>query len=248
MINYGCLENVKAICGLHVEETIDAGTIGINKGVVSASSNPFKIVVKGKGAHGAHPEDGIDSIVIAAKVIENIQEIVSREVSPLDSAVISIGTINGGTAQNAICNEVILQGIVRTLSKKTKKFVMNRMRQVIAYTADMYRGSCEVEFVESYPSFENDEKLYSFAHNLFSKIGDVKMKELKNPSMGVEDFSYYTEKVKGLYYRIGCRNESRNIINPAHGNYFDIDEKCLVVGCACQSTFAYNYLLDLDKE
>lgn len=244
MIDYGCLDNVKAICGLHVEESIDAGTVGINYGVVSASSNPFKITIHGKGAHGAHPEDGIDSIVIAAKVVENIQEIVSREISPLDSAVISIGKIHGGTAQNAICNEVVLEGIVRTLNKNIKKYVLDRMRQVVECTANMYHGKSEIEFIESYPSFENDEKLYDFAFNLFPRIKGLSVKKLKNPSMGVEDFSYYTEKAKGLYYRLGCRNEAENIVNPAHGNYFDIDERCLVIGCACQSMFAYNYLLN----
>ncbi|WP_278244874.1 M20 metallopeptidase family protein [Fervidicella metallireducens] len=242
MIELGALEGVKAIFGLHVEETIKTGIIGVNRNVVSAASNPFKINIKGKGSHGAHPEDGIDSILIAAKVIDNLQSIVSREIAAVDNAVISIGKIHGGTAQNAICSEIVMEGILRTLGKNLREFCIKRMREIVSLTAKMYCGEGTISFIESYPSFENDEKLYKWFMETLEGVNCIKTIELKKPSMGVEDFAYYTEKVPGLYYKLGCRNEEKGITNPAHGSYFDIDEECLLYGCIVQSLSAFKFL------
>lgn len=242
MIELGALEGVKAIFGLHVEETIKTGIIGVNRNVVSAASNPFKISIKGKGSHGAHPEDGIDSILIAAKVIDNLQSIVSREIAAVDNAVISIGKIHGGTAQNAICSEIVMEGILRTLGKNLREFCIKRMRDIVTLTAKMYSGEGTISFIESYPSFENDENLYKWFMEILDSVNCIKTIELQKPSMGVEDFAYYTEKVPGLYYKLGCRNEEKGITNPAHGSYFDIDEECLLYGCIIQSLSAFKFL------
>lgn len=242
MIEYGCLDGVSAIAGLHVDETIDTGSIGVKRGVVCAASNPFNINIFGKGSHGASPESGVDAIMIASKVIDNLQSVISREISALDSSVISIGKIQGGTASNAICSHVIMEGILRTLGNDLREFSKNRMLQIINDTAHMYRGSADIKFVESYPSFINDDGLYKNFYELVSKMDYIELLDIKKPNMSVEDFSYYTQKVPGLYYKLGCRNNDKGINNPAHGSYFDIDEDCLAYGCAVQTAFAYNYL------
>lgn len=242
MIEYGALKGVGAIIGLHVDETLNTGYIGVKRGVVSAASNPFTIKIQGKGAHGAHPEDGVDTIYIAAKIIDNLQGIVSRETSAVHNAVISIGKINGGTAQNAICSGVTMDGIIRTLGKDLRAYTKRRVEEIVKGTAEMYRGTAEVNFIESYPSYDNDEELFNWFKNMLSNNTEIILKEEQYPSMGVEDFAYYTEHVPGLYYKLGCRNEGRGIINPAHGSYFDIDEECMIYGCAVQAMAAYNFL------
>lgn len=242
MIEYGCLDGVSAIAGLHVDETIDTGIIGIKRGVVCAASNPFKIDVYGRGSHGASPESGIDAVLIASKIIDNLQSIVSREISALDSSVVSIGKIAGGTAANAICSHVVMEGILRTLGNDLREFSKERIRDLAEGTAKMYRGSAEVSFIESYPSFSNDEGLYSKFVEMFSGLDNIKIHRVERPNMSVEDFAYYTQRVPGLYYKLGCRNIEKNIKHPAHGSYFDVDEDCLPLGCALQAKFAYEIL------
>jgi len=244
MIKLGALDNVNFICGLHVEENLDTGIIGINKGIVSAASNPFNILIKGKGAHGAHPEDGIDPIVIAAKIIDNTQIILSREISPFNSAVITFGKISGGTAQNAIAEDVFIEGIIRTLGNDIRKKILERFTTIVKSTAEMYRGSVQINIVEGYPSFKNDDSLFELMKKIYIKNENYfKLIELENPSMGVEDFAYYTEKVPGLYYKLGCRNKEKGIYHPAHGSYFDIDEDCLWIGCGLQCSIVAEYII-----
>lgn len=246
IIEYGELNNVKAIAALHVDETIDTGTIGIKRGVVSAASNPFKITVRGKGSHGAHPEDGIDSIYISAKIIDNLQGIVSREVAAVDNALITIGKINGGTALNAISSQVVMEGIIRTLGEDLRNYVIKRCKDVIEYTAKMYRAEADFDYINGYPSFENDDKLYDIFKEVLEKRSIAKYFEVKYPSMGVEDFSYYAQNIPAFYYKLGCRNKEKGIVFPAHGSYFDIDEECMIFGCAMQCAFAFECLKSIN--
>lgn len=242
MIEYGCLDGVSAIAGLHVDENIDTGTIGVKEGVVCAASNPFKITITGKGSHGASPDSGVDAIMIAAKIIDNLQCIVSREISALDSSVISIGKINGGTSANAIAGEVVMEGILRSLGNDLRAFSKERITEIVESTAKMYRGSGKVEFIESYPSFNNDDELYKYFIENLKSLEGLNILEIKKPVMTVEDFAFYAQSTKSIYYKLGCRNTQKGIINPAHGSYFDIDEDCLAYGCAVQASFAFNYL------
>lgn len=242
MIEYGALDGVSAIFGLHVNESYNVGTIGVKNGVVNAASNPFTIVINGKGSHGAYPEDGVDAIYISSKVIDNLQGIVSREISALDNAVITVGKINGGTAANAISSHVVMEGILRTMGDDMRSLCKERIDQVVKATAKVYRGNADVSFIESYPSFENDDQLYNWFINNISKISNIDLENVKRPSMGVEDFAYYTKVIPGLYYVLGCKNERRGINNPAHGSYFDIDEECMIYGCAVQTMCAMEYL------
>lgn len=242
MIEFGALKDVKAIYALHIDETLDVGTIGVKKGIVAAASNPFKIIVEGKGSHGAYPQDGIDSILIAAKIIDNLQSIISREIAATDSAVITVGKISGGTAANAVARRVELEGIIRTLGDDVRSFVLKRVEEIVKMTANMYRARVTLDLKESYPSFSNDDKLYSKFIKELSLQDKIRVIELSKPGMGVEDFAYYTKIVPGLYYKLGCRNELKGIVNPAHGSYFDIDEECLWIGTAIQCINAYSFL------
>lgn len=251
MISEGVLENphVDAVLGLHVSETIDCGKIGIKKGVVNAASNPFQIVIKGKGSHGARPHLGIDPITTACNVVNVIQTIVSREISPTNPSVITIGYINGGTAQNIIPDEVKIGGIIRTMKSEDREFVKKRLVEVACGVANSMRAEAEVKIEESYPCLYNDDTMYSFMKEEAEKlIGSENVIDLDEPSLGVESFAYFSMERPSVFYYLGIKNEEKGIVNPAHGNFFDIDEKCLHIGAALQSMAAAEALEKLSQK
>ncbi|MCM8711329.1 amidohydrolase [Clostridium sp. SYSU_GA19001] len=245
MIKEGILENPKVDCiiGLHVDEGIKTGTIGVKRGVVNAASNPFSITIRGKGGHGAHPDTTIDPIVIASQVVLCLQTIVSREIPPTDPAVITIGSIHGGTAQNIIPEEVTISGIIRTMKSEHRVYVKKRLREVVEGISASMRGSCEINIEESYPClYNNDDILDLVESSAETIIGRENIKQLESPSMGVESFAYFSMERPSAFYFLGVRNEEKGIIHPAHSSLFDIDEDALPVGVAIQCKAAYDYL------
>jgi amidohydrolase len=245
MIKEGILENpaVDCVIGLHVDENTEVGKVGIKRGVVNAASNPFTIKIKGKGGHGAHPEDTIDPIVIASNVILALQTIVSREIPPKDAALITVGSIHGGTAQNIIPEEVTLSGIIRTVRTEHREYVKKRLVQTVEGIVSSMRGTCEIDIVESYPClYNNDSILDIVERSAVDIIGKENIKQLESPSMGVESFAYFSMERPAAFYFLGVRNEEKGIIHPAHGSLFDIDEDALPIGVAIQCKAAWEYL------
>ena len=246
MIKEGILENpfVDGIFGLHVSEDIEAGFIGVKRGVVNAASNPFTIKIKGKGGHGAHPDTTIDPIVISSSVILAIQSIVSREIPPTDAALITIGSIRGGTAANIIPEEIIIEGIIRTMKKELREYIKSRLVEVVEGIVKAMRGIVEIYIEESYPClYNNDEMLDIVFESAEAIIGKDKIKILQNPSMGVESFAYFSMERPSAFYYLGSGNKEKGIINPAHGSYFDIEEQCLPIGVALQCEAVMRFLL-----
>jgi amidohydrolase len=245
MINEGVLDEpyVDVVIGLHVLEGIESGKIGIKRGVVNAASNPFNIKILGKGGHGAHPEDTIDPIVIAANVITGLQNIVSREIPPTDPAVITIGSIHAGSAQNIIPEEVDLSGIIRTMKTEHRQYVIARLVEVVEGISKAMRGSCEIDIQESYPCLYNNDIMVDLLEACAKEvIGEINVEKLDKPSMGVESFAYFSLERPAVFYFLGSRNDEKGIVNPAHGSLFDIDENCLPIGVAIQCKTAYEYL------
>ncbi|MDP4179003.1 MAG: amidohydrolase [Bacillota bacterium] len=245
MIEEGVLDNpeVDGVIGLHVDEKINTGFIGLKSDVVNAASNPFTIKIKGRGGHGAHPDSTIDPIVISSNVILALQTIISREIPPTDPAVITVGSIHGGTAQNIIPEEVTISGIIRTMKTEHRTYVKKRLVEVTEGIVSSMRGKCEINIEESYPCLYNDDNMLKIVSSAAeSIIGKENILSLKNPSMGVESFAYFSLKKPAAFYYLGCANEEKGIVNPAHGSLFDIDEDCLSIGAAIQSKVAYDFL------
>ncbi|WP_234118701.1 M20 metallopeptidase family protein [Clostridium hydrogenum] len=250
MISEGVLENphVDAVIGLHVSEDIECGKIGIKKGVVNAASNPFQITIKGKGAHGAHPDSGVDPIVAACSIVTTLQTIISREISPVHPAVLTVGYIQGGTAENIIPEEVKIGGIIRTMKTEDREFAKKRLNEIVSGIASSMRVSAKINIDESYPCLYNDDIMVSvFENSARELIGNENVISLENPSMGVESFAYFSMARPSVFYYLGSRNESKGIINPAHGSLFDIDENCLYMGAALQCKAAAEMLKQLSK-
>ena len=245
MIEEGVLTNPKVdvMCGLHVEETLDAGSIMVKRGTVNAASNPFKITIKGSGGHGAYPDTAVDPIVMASHVVTGLQSIVSREIKPVNPAVVTIGSIHGGTAQNIIPNEVKLGGIIRTMTNEDREFAKKRLNEIVNGICMTFRGNAEIEIEESYPCLYNDDNMVEVLETSAKKvIGAEKVKVQKNPKLGVESFAYFANELPSVFYFLGIRNEEKGIIYPAHNSLFDIDEEALPIGVAIQCEVAINYL------
>ncbi|MBQ6820529.1 MAG: amidohydrolase [Clostridium sp.] len=245
MIKDGVLENPKVdcICGLHVEETLECGTIMIKDGVVNAASNPFTIKIKGAGGHGAYPHTAVDPVVIASHIVLALQTIVSREIKPANPAVVTVGTIHGGTAQNIIPEEVVISGVIRTMSREDRAFAKERLREIVEGIAKSSRATADIEIEESYPNlYNNSDMVEKFKGCAEKIIGKENVLVQEHPKMGVESFAYFANERPSVFYFLGSGNKDKNIIYPAHSNLFDIDEDCLSLGVAMQCQMAYEYL------
>lgn len=246
LVEEGVLENPKvdAILGIHIGNFIDEienGKIGLYKGPFMASIDRFRIKIIGKGAHGATPHKGIDSIYISSLVLTSIQEIVSREIEVFSPSVISFGKINGGSQYNIIPDSVEIEGTVRTLDEETRKYISKRMKDIVSNITTGFRGSFEYEYFFGYPVVVNDSKLTdNFYESIKKVIPEKSIVFLKKPTMVGEDFSYYTKNIPGLYIFLSSKKEKYP--PPHHNSKFDIDESVLYLGTLALSYFAIEFL------
>lgn len=232
MVEEGVLEdpNVDAIFGAHVYPLLPVGKIGIYEGVGLASADRFKIKLIGQGGHAAMPHLLKDPIIAAGHLITQIHSIVSRNLDPLDSGVISIGRINGGTAFNIIPEEVELIGTIRSLNPQVREELKSRMENVTRGISQSFEIDYGFDFEYGYPVLVNDNEMSKLVVQACAKwIGEENIEVLK-PSMGSEDFAFYLEKIPGAFFRLGIRNEDKGIVHPYHSSHFDIDEDVLPFG------------------
>ena len=235
MIKDGALENpdVSAILGVHVWPTLQTGQLGIREGVMSAASDRLQISIKGKSTHAATPEFGIDAVVIASEVVSSLQTLVSRNVSPLDSAVITIGKINGGTRYNIVADEVELDGTVRTFDPATRKMLSEKIASIVEGTVQGMGGTCKVNYRRGYPSVMNDPEITSTVSRSIDKVvGKEGLFKIDKPNLGGEDFAFFAEKVPSAFVWVGCRPENipAEDFPKLHNNSFLPDENALPIG------------------
>lgn len=245
LVRGGCLENphVDRVYGLHVMPYLPTGAIEVRKGALNGCSATLSIEVRGKGAHGAYPETGIDAILIAANVVTALNVLVSRYVSPLEEAVITVGTIHGGTASNIIADTVQLKATLRATSGASRDALIARAISVVEGIAAAYGGSATVQASLGYEALINhDEAVDAIVATASALLGPTSIHWKAKPSMGVEDFSYYIKERSGAFWHLGCGNEERGITAPLHSPEFDIDEDCLPIGAAMQAGLALRFL------
>lgn len=237
MIQAGCLENphVDYVLGLHVEPKYVVGEVGIRYGKMYASSDMLTIKINGKSAHGAHPEEGVDAIIVAANILNALQTIVSRNVSPNNSAVCTFGTIHGGKVRNQIADYVELEGIMRTLDPKTRMFAREKVRIICEQVADSMGAKAELIIDESYsPLMNTDEVVDVVCQNAKNILGKENVFIEDAPDLSTEDFSYFATERKACYFHLGCANIENDKAVDLHNPEFDIDERCLPVGVNIQ--------------
>ncbi|MCG0276632.1 MAG: amidohydrolase [Thermosediminibacteraceae bacterium] len=245
MIKAGVMENPKvdAIFGLHCDVSIDTGKIGVKYGKANAASDIFEVEIYGKSCHGAAPHEGIDAIAIGAQVVTALQSIVSRNVDPLDSAVVTVGVFQGGYKSNIIADRVRLSGIIRSLNPKTRTMLCQRVADIIRGVTSAMGANARIELIPGYPCLINDNNMVDFVKRQGeSVLGRENVVVVKEPNMGVEDFAYYLQHAPGAFYRLGVRNEKKGIVHPPHSGLFDIDESSLTVAAAMHAAIAFNFL------
>lgn len=232
MCEEGALENpdVAAIFGLHGWPGLPQGVVGIRPGAFLASADRFQIDVRGQGAHAAFPHQGEDPILMASHIIVALQSIVSRNVDPLDSAVVTVAQINGGSADNIIPPEVILRGTIRTLNPATRDLVWERIERIAGDTARALGGEATATFEAGYPVLENDPR----AHDLVVRVLDEALPEVEGrhiaPVMGAEDFAYYSERVPAMFCALGVVPPGRDTYPKLHQPDYDFPDEAIAHG------------------
>jgi len=238
MIADGCLENphVDVVIGLHVMPDVPVGKVELKHGALNGSSDFLGVTIRGKGAHAAYPSTGIDAIMIAAKVVDALHSVVSRYVSPLQEAVLTLGTIQGGTRNNIIADEVRMTGTIRTTNPQVRAEIAERVRAIVANLPVAFGGSGEVEIVAGYAALINHDWVVDLiAEEAKDLLGSDSIIWRDKASMGVEDFSFFVQERPGSFYHLGCGNPRKGITAALHSNAFDIDEGCLPIGVAMQA-------------
>ena len=250
MIQEGVLENpdVDYMLGLHVEPQFEAGKVGIKYGKMYAASDMIDVVVHGKSAHGAHPDQGVDVICVAAEIITAVQVMIAREVSPLDSAVCTFGCIKAGTARNQIADRLEMEGIIRTLDPAARMRMRNRVEQICRLSAQ--KMGAEVEFIvhESYGSLINNNQVTGLVQETAEELlGKENVVIEEFPDLGCEDFSFFAEKKPSCYFHLGSYNEKLGERVDLHNSKYDIDEECLFTGIELQLNNIINIGNKFDK-
>jgi amidohydrolase len=229
MIKEGVLENPKpsAVIGQHVMPSLETGKIGFRPGKYMASSDELYVTIRGKGGHGAQPQQNIDPIVITAHIITALQQVVSRMADPRIPTVLSFGKIIANGATNVIPNEVYLEGTFRTLDERWREDAHRKMKKLAQEMAGSMGAMCDFEIRRGYPFLVNEEKLTA-AVRVYAEeyMGKEQVVDLEL-WMAAEDFAYYSQVADACFYRLGTGNESRGINSAVHTPAFDVDEQAL---------------------
>lgn len=233
MVQRGVMENphVDRVYGLHVQPYLPVGVIETRAGTLNASTDDVELTIHGRSSHGAYPESGADAIVCAAQVITSLQTLVSRNVSPLASAVLSLGMISGGTAGNIICDRVSLRGTLRTANGEIRAMMKRRIAEVASGVAAAMGCTAEVCITSGYAALVNDEAEAGRVMRVGARLlGEKNVVRKAAPSMGGEDFSFFCERVPGAFFHLGCVKKEDMPAPLLHSRDFHLDEGCLTVG------------------
>ena len=237
MIAEGVLEDPKvdAVFGLHVNGGLKPGQIGIKYGQTNAATDAVTVRVYGKSCHAAHPHKGVDAILIAAHILTACQSIVSRNVSPTDSAVCSFGTIRGGNVSNQVADFVEMTGTLRTLSPETRLFVRERIKAVCEQTAALMGGRAECRIRLGYSPLINDDAMADQVRdNAAFLLGKDQVIIRSIPSLGGEDFAYFAEARPSCFFQLGSATDDPRQ-NVGHSCHFNLNEDCIPVGIRLQA-------------
>lgn len=241
MIKDGALENphVDHVIGFHNSQGYPAGHAEYRYGGMYAGSDGFKIIVHGKSAHAAFPEGSIDPIVTASQIVLACQTIVSRNVSPNDSAVVTFGVIQGGTVQNQIPDSVILRGTCRTLNPNTRELAIKRVREIAQGVCDSYGATLEFERIPSYPPLINSDEVVDVVKQvLVEALGEENVHNCPTPEMGCEDFAYFAAERPSCYYHLGDRPTDREVFGAHNTKYNPDADHAIPYGIKLHTTIA----------
>lgn len=241
LIARGALNDVAAIFGMHNKPDLPVGTVGIRSGPLMAAADGFKVVVAGRGSHAAVPEAGLDPIVTAAHLVTALQSIVSRNVGPLHSAVVSVTRLHSGTAWNVIPERAVLDGTIRTFDGAVRDTARKRFAQIVDGVAAAFATTAELTWIDGPPPLVNDERWAAQAIRTAESLGLASV--VPAPSPAGEDFAFYLREIPGLFVFLGTSGP-----HEWHHPAFDIDERALPVGASFFAALAVDALAQLTAE
>ncbi|MFC4076952.1 M20 metallopeptidase family protein [Salinithrix halophila] len=241
MIEDGALEGVDTVYGVHLWTPLPSGVVGLREGALMAAADSFHIDIIGKGGHGGLPHEAIDAVAAASHLVVNLQMIVSRQLDPLKSGVISVGRIQGGSTFNIIAEHCSLEGTVRTFDPKLRQYIQERIGEVAEQTCLMVGARCDYEYGWGYPPVINDRtEAHRMAEVARSLLGNEQVWGIL-PVMAGEDFAYYLQQKPGAFCLVGAGNREKGFVYPHHHPQFDFDEQAMKVAAKLlgRSSLAY---------
>lgn len=227
IIESGELDDIEAIFGSHLWVTEPVGVLQTSKSTLMAGSDRFEIHIQGQGGHGAAPHETRDAIMAGTHLVTSLQQIVSRRLSPLDTAVLTVGTFQAGSAFNIIADKAHISGTVRYLKKRIQKHVLNEMKAIIEGIERSFHVKIDFNYQEGYPPLVNHPEEAEIILNLGKEVPGVREVQEVLPVMGGEDFSYYLHDKPGAYFFTGANKEGNNY--PHHHPKFDFDEEAMKI-------------------
>ena len=234
MIRDGVLKgpDVDVALGLHVSSNHDTGTAVVRSGAMMAASDKLHILVRGRGGHAAHPEQAIDAVLVAAHIVVALQTIVSRNLNPEETGVVTVGSIHAGNAGNVIAETAELQGSIRSFSEESRELLHRRIKEVASGIASALGASAEVTVTRGVNATVNAPAPTETVYEVAADVLGADKVDTTYRTTGGEDFSAVLAAVPGNFFFLGARDEARNLNYPHHNPHFDIDESCLPQGVA----------------
>lgn len=232
MIAEGCMNNpeVKSVISLHVDPAVPTGKVLLTTGAMNAAATEFRVKVKGRSCHGAHPDAGIDPLVPACTMVTAIQSIITRKMDPADPCLITVGSFHSGNKSNVIPDETEFVGIIRALSDENLSKLIDSMRTMCYSIAEAHGADCEMTTGDGYPVLINDDSILKILHQSAAEvIGDENVMIASKPSLGADDFAFFCEKAPCFYYSLGVTAEGCEF-HPLHSDKFCPDEDSIRVG------------------
>ena len=242
MIKQGAMEEVTNVFGMHIWSKMPSGKISCNSGSVFASADIVRIKFKGRGGHGSMPSDCIDTLLVAATFVVNVQAIISRETDPLVPAVVTIGKLESGTGFNVIAEEALLEGTVRCFSHSERQRIEAAIHRYAEATATMYGAQVTVEYIYGTLPVINEAQSALLAQSIIHDALGEQTLFNERPTTGAEDFSYYTEHAPGCYALVGCGDVEKATNIAHHHGCFNVDEEAMLNGAELYAQYAWAYL------
>ncbi|MDR2989150.1 MAG: amidohydrolase [Providencia alcalifaciens] len=242
MVKQGAVDNVDNVFGMHIWSTTPSGKISCNVGGTFASADLLVVKFKGRGGHGSMPEATVDAAIVASSFVMNLQAVVSRETSSLDSAVVTIGKMEVGTRFNVIAENAVLDGTVRCFDIETRTRIEAAIRRYAEHTAAMYGATAEVDYIYGTLPVINEERSALLAQSVISEAFGENALIAERPTPGGEDFSFYMENIPGCFALLGSGNPEKDTQWAHHHGCFNIDEDVMASGAELYAQYAWSYL------
>ena len=243
IVESGALDDLDLVFGTHLIPAIPTGTIGYRSGYAMAGRTYFKLVIQGKGGHGSSPHQSNDPIVAGAHFVTAIQTVVSRRLNPFEMGVVTIGSFDGRGSFNVIKDSIEIEGDVRYMTAETQQLIEQEIRRITSGIELEFDVDCDLTYTADYPPLYNDPETTEKVVSILENSEDQSIKEVVEIPMNSasEDFSYYLEKVPGLFFNIGCKPKGVERAYMNHHPKFDIDEDALLISAKSVAEVVCSY-------